>query len=107
MRKFRLKLDHPYAKAGTIVWEYDSGEPTDANDIIDLRNDDAAFYIPRSKSPQWLEEVKEEVVFTKEQADAIKEHCRNVVFSYRSEEIPVQYAFDMDWLDAHTLKTEE
>lgn len=67
-KRYRLKLEHPYAEKGTIVKVSETFSDTD----IMAHSDTDMFSIPKSKFDTWLEEVKEEVTFTKEQADALK-----------------------------------
>ena len=107
MRKFKLKLDHPYAKAGTIVIELLRERCLDGSVTVALEKfpDEIRFDIPYSVEKDWLEEVREEPMcspaFKKLLEDYIKEHGNDGwVWTGESK------AFK-GWLDRHTLKTEE
>lgn len=71
-KRYRLIKDHPYAKAGTIVTEKHTNrtEPTPKIYIrLDSINDAS---IPLAVIDDWLEEVKEGVMFTKEQLNTCR-----------------------------------
>lgn len=70
-KRYRLKLDHPYAKAGTIVEEDEREVPVNHPTYVTL---DESFpeiiTIPDTVKAAWLEEVKEEPTCSKEFAEA-------------------------------------
>lgn len=107
-RKFRLKLDHPYAKAGTIVEEVFrfNGAVT-----VELVNEKIAtrFDIPYSVESDWLEEVKEEEMFTKKQVQMMEDFIMKHRWSHNEDRCgwAISQSVLQDFLDAHTLKTEE
>ncbi len=98
-KRYRLKLDHPYAKAGTIVeeevitWEF-----------VRLETPDGYYFeVPVESRSTWLEEVKEEVTFTKEQADAIQRRL-NIMVGMNAMESSQWYNETASWLIKHTSK---
>jgi len=98
MKRYRLKLPHPYAKAGTMVEEYSRSDEAVLIKINSDRLD--TFYcspIPLPVVNDWLEEVKEEVTFTKDQIVALREQLKRKWLD--CDQID-------EWLDAHTSKDE-
>lgn len=99
MRKFKLLKDHPYAKAGTIVEEYERKNSLGRVEVI--IPDVQIINIPLDVENEWLEEVKEELMCSKEFSDFLKSQAELIVWSKKGEET------FFEWLDRHTLKTEE
>jgi hypothetical protein len=96
-KTYKLLKDHPVAKAGTIIEEYSRNAVT-----ITLRKDltvidSSCIHIPSSVEHIWLEELKEEVSFTKEEAQAIRHQFADKLSQFESFFI---------WLDLHTSKEE-
>lgn len=104
MRKFKLKLDHPYAKAGTIVEEF--ARRDDVFVEVKIRYKGLIIYapIPCEEVNSWLEEVKEEPTCSKEFAEDLKEFLfgGSVVFLADHQEAQIN-----EWLDAHTSKDDQ
>lgn len=98
-KRYRLKLDHPYAEAGTIVEEFERKD--DLGRVEVLIPDVQIINIPLDVEHAWLEEVKEEPMFTKEQADALKMKLQAVygVLYYGS-----QHTSLVEYIDSHTSK---
>jgi len=97
--RYRLLQNHPYAKAGTIVDEYERKDYLGRVEVI--ISDVQIINIPLDVEHEWLEEVKEDVTFTKEQADAIKAHAASIQIGLLSgyQRTPFE-----EWLDDHTSK---
>lgn len=98
-KRYRLKLEHPYAKAGTIVEEeYNNGV------VLFLRLADRRLSSMSEISvlvlamDDWLEEVKEDVTFTNAQKEAIMDKL--------DEHYPPHVGELKVWLSQHTLKTD-
>ncbi len=75
--KFKLLQNHPYAEKGTIVEEY---LEVPERGLVKFYTTSGHFVggigcIPLSVMDTWLEEVKEEVTFTKTQAEFLKDQC--------------------------------
>ena len=101
-KRYRLKLEHPYAKAGTIVTEEFRSDTRDGY-INVLYSRGHGFCVPLAVMDTWLEELKEEVTFTKEQVEALEAQADHTD----------RYVMDGDcflvsrkWLTQHTAKEE-
>lgn len=101
-KRYRLKLDHPYAKAGTIVEEDEREVPVNHPTYVTL---DESFpeiiTIPDTVKAAWLEEVKEEITFTKEQAEVLAMKLQAV---YGDLYYGSQHGKLMEYIDANTSK---
>jgi hypothetical protein len=108
-KRYRLKLPHPYAKAGTIIEKLVEGYswvemkiPTDEKPegfII--------CHFPRSVVLDWLEEVKEEPRCSKEFAEALSDAISTGVIPLRlGDSVVADWNKLKMWLDSHT-STEE
>jgi len=91
-KRYRLKNDLPWAKAGS---EWKEGYPPLDDSLICLETDFYVKFFPKDTFHDWFEEVKEEVTFTPEQANAIREQLK------AGKELSFNH-----WLTAHTAKEE-
>ena len=95
-KRYRLLQNHPYAEKGTIVEEeYNNGCVL----FLKLYGSQLHYVhdisVPLNVEKTWLEEVKDEVMFTPEQANAIREQIKaGKELSFNS------------WLSKHTAKEE-
>ena len=105
-KRYRLKLEHPYAKAGTIVEEYSCSRKQGGSIIVRFQDDAARegltekrIGIPLSVMDTWLEEVKEEVTYSKEQIQELFE-----LFGSLRSLSPGELERLQAWLTKHTPK---
>lgn len=98
-KRYRLKL--PYVKEGTIVEETEIGAYT--GDALVKDEYGNLISMPNCFKQNWLEEVKEEVTFTKEQADAIQRRL-NIMVGMNAMESSQWYNETASWLIKHTSK---
>lgn len=95
-------MPHPYAKAGTIVELVSVYSDRKGYAPIDMEGG-MLVVIPLAGESTWLEEVKEEVTFTKEQADAIQRRL-NIMVGMNAMESSQWYNETASWLIKHTSK---
>lgn len=97
-KRYRLKNDLPWAKAGS---EWKEGYPPLDDSLICLETDFYVKFFPKDTFHDWFEEVKEEPTCSKDFAEAIKIAARgNLHIGV------VGYLVSEDWLTAHTAKEE-
>jgi len=101
-KHYRLKLEHPYAKAGTIVEEYERKPSLGRVEVLVTPNVQI-INIPLDVEHDWLEEVKEEAMCSVEFAKAMKQFLFDdvVVFGRISSG---EAAKINNYLDSHTSK---
>ena len=108
-KRYRLKLEHPYAKKGTelkeLVREFGEVKFEVSVEGLGLTFQRKLIEIPISTMDTWLEEVKEEVMYTKEQADAFQRRL-NIMVGMEALESSQWYNETSSWLIHHTLKTD-
>ena len=96
-KRYRLLKDHPFAIAGKILKVIDQ-----ENGNFTLREESRTtihmdIQVPQNAIGIWLEEVKEEIRFTKEQNEALREQLNSRMSMFESF---------FNWLDRHTAKEE-
>jgi len=95
MRKFKLLKDHPYAKAGTIVEEYERNNSLGRVEV--MIPDVQIINIPLDVENEWLEEVKEEPMCSKEFAEVLKDQIALIGWGRGMADVEL-------WIDSRTSK---
>lgn len=109
-KRYRLLKDYPRAKAGTIVEEHHNplvGAISCREFKISSCGVEGYFQVPLDVFNEWLEEVKEEVTFTKEQAQFMRDSLMRIdLAKQESDKSITGWFLNSEWLDEHTAKEE-